>query len=83
MREAVESGLARVDALKPGQGFVEATAGARGEGANVVGFARGELGWRPSVGTALFGFGEATLGGSFDRGLAPAWMVGVGARVTW
>lgn len=45
----------------------------------MVGFARGELGWRPSSTSALFAFGEATL----STQLQPAWMAGVGARVAW
>lgn len=83
MREAVGAGLERAASLKPGQGYVELTAGARGEGASVVGFARGELGARVTPGLSLFGFGEATLTGGLDRGLTPGWMAGVGARLTW
>lgn len=68
-----------MDALKPGQGYAELTAGARGQGASIVGFARGELGWKPRSNIDLFTFGEATLA----RGAPPAWMAGLGARVTW
>lgn len=82
MREAVAAGLARVDALVPGTGYAEVTAGARGEGASVVGYVRGEVGARPTKNVSLFGFGEATLGGTFER-LTPGWMFGVGTRVTW
>lgn len=83
VREAIGAGLDRVDALKPGRGFAELTAGARGESASVVGFARGELGARLSVGASLFAFGEATVGGSMDLQLTPAWQAGVGFRSTW
>jgi hypothetical protein len=79
VREALSAGLDRVDALTPGQGFAEVTAGARGLGREVVGFARGEVGWKPAVNSALFAFGEA----SFGTQLQPAWMAGIGARVTW
>lgn len=82
MRDAVEAGLSRVDALKPGTGYAEVTAGARGEGASVVGYVRGEVGAKPVKNVSLFGFGEATLGGTFER-LTPGWMLGVGTRVTW
>lgn len=83
MREAVASGLNKVDLLPSGSGYAEVTAGARGEGRNVVGYARGELGWKPSGNVSLFGFGEASVGGSLGGSLTPAWMAGVGARVTW
>lgn len=82
MREAVEAGLARVDALKPGTGYAEVTAGARGEGTSVVGYVRGEAGAKPTRNVSLFAMGEATLGGTFER-LTPGWMLGVGTRVTW
>lgn len=79
MREAVASGLKRIDALRPGQGFAEVTGGARGDWlGGVVAFGRGEVGYKPSANTALFGFGEATGGGA-----TPGWMAGLGARVTW
>ncbi len=68
-----------MDLLKPGSGFAELTAGARGQGREVVGFARGELGARLSSSASLFAFGEATL----STQLQPAWMAGLGARVTW
>lgn len=68
-----------MDALKPGQGFAELTAGARGEGTSVIGFARGELGARLTPNASLFAFGEATV----STQLRPAWMAGIGARVTW
>ncbi len=45
----------------------------------MVGFARGELGWKPTASSALFAFGEATL----STQLQPAWMAGVGFRQTW
>lgn len=83
MREEVAAGLDRADALQPGQGYAELTAGVRGEGTSVVGFARGELGARVTPGLSLFAFGEATLTGGLDRGLTPGWMAGVGARLTW
>lgn len=76
-------GLDRVDALRPGQGYAELTAGARGEGASIVGFVRGEVGARVTPGLSLFGFGEATLGGQLGGPLTPGWMAGIGARVTW
>lgn len=79
MREAVEAGLSRVDALVPGTGYAEVTAGARGEGTSVVGYVRGEVGAKPTKNVSLFGFGEATVN---DR-LTPGWMLGVGTRVTW
>lgn len=79
VREALAAGLKRVDALVPGQGFAELTAGARGDFAGgLVGFARGELGYKPLTNLSLFAFGEATVGG-----MTPGWMAGVGGRVTW
>lgn len=79
VREEIRAGLDRVDALKPSQGFAEVTAGVRGDwSGGLVGFARGEVGWKPSANTAIFGFGEATGGGA-----TPGWMAGLGARVTW
>lgn len=79
MREGIRAGLERVEALKPGQGFAEATAGVRGDwSGGLVAFARGEVGFKPTSATALFGFAEATAGGA-----TPGWMAGVGARVTW
>jgi len=83
VREVVSAGLDRVEALKPDHGFAEVTAGARGEGASVVGYVRGELGAKLTPRVSLFGFGEATLGSSIGRGLTHGWMVGVGGRVTW
>lgn len=83
MREAVETGLAKVDALEVGRGFAELTAGARGEGGAVVGFARGEVGWRPASSVSLFGFGEATVSGASLSTMKPAWQAGLGARVAW
>ncbi|PZR17543.1 MAG: hypothetical protein DI536_04310 [Archangium gephyra] len=59
------------------------TAGARGEGTSIVGYARGELGWKPSGNVSLFGFGEATLSGTGFERMTPGWMAGVGARVSW
>lgn len=73
------SGLDRVDALKPGQGYAEFLAGVRGAGRDVVGFARGELGARLTPALSLFGFGEVTVGTQAP----PAWMAGIGGRVTW
>lgn len=65
--------------LKPGSGFAEFTAGARGEGGTFTSFARGELGARLTPGVSLFGYGEGTLGTS----LQPGWQAGLGARFTW
>lgn len=83
VREAIGAGLDRVDTLKPGSGFAELTAGARGEGTSVVGFARGELGARLTPGASLFAFGEATMGGELGRSLTPGWQAGVGFRGSW
>jgi hypothetical protein len=82
-REAIGAGLEHVDALKPGQGFAVITAGARGEGASIVGFARGEVGARLTPGLSLFGFGEATLAGQLGAPITPWWQAGVGLRATW
>lgn len=65
--------------LKPGSGYAELTAGARGAGGTVTSFLRGELGARLTPGVSLFGYGEGTLGTS----LQPGWQAGLGARVTW
>lgn len=68
-----------MDALAPGRGFAELTAGARGPWAGpAVAFARGELGAHLTPGLSLFGYGEATLGGAL-----PGWQAGLGARVRW
>lgn len=68
-----------MDTLKPGSGYAEVTAGARGLwSGEAVGFVRGEVGWKPLDHVGLFGFGEATFGGSL-----PGWQAGLGARVTW
>lgn len=79
MREAIESGLDRVDKLKPGQGFLDFSAGARGEGASVVGFARAEVGAKVTTNGSVFAFGEGTI----DSRLLPSWSAGVGARFSW
>lgn len=63
----------------PGTGFAEVSAGARGLGGSVVGYVRGEFGARLTPSASLFGFGEATL----NTQLQPAWLAGIGARVTW
>lgn len=83
MRAEVRQGLDRVDARAVGTGYAELTAGVRGlPGGDVLGFARGELGYRPTERLSVFGFGEAdvTLGG---RLLPPSWMAGVGARYSF
>lgn len=49
----------------------------------MTGYLRGEAGWKLTPRASLFGFGEATLAGELGRGLTPAWMVGIGGRVTW
>lgn len=69
--------------LLPGEGFAEVTAVARGEGSAVAALVRGELGFKPSANSELFGFGEVGLGGTLGGPLAPQWMAGVGARVRW
>ena len=79
MREEVRAGLDRVSLLPVGTGYAELSAGARGLGGSAVGFVRGEVGWRPAQRVSVFGFGEGTFGGP----LGPAWMAGVGARVSW
>lgn len=83
MREAVRAGLDKVDLLPAGAGYAELTAGARGEGASVVGYVRGELGWRPTGHVSLFGFGEAHVSGTGLERMTPGWMAGIGARVSW
>jgi hypothetical protein len=75
----VREGLTRVEALKPGSGFAELLAGARGNGAGVAAFARGELGWRLTPSASLFGFGDAAVA----PGTGPEWQAGVGFRATW
>lgn len=65
--------------LVPGQGFAEVLAGARGVGATVEAYARGELGVKFAPNGSAFAFGEATIA----PGLAPAWQAGIGARVAW
>lgn len=77
MRAEVRAGLDRVSLLPVGSGYAELSAGARGIGGEVVGFVRGEVGWRPAPSVSVFGFGEATFGGS----MGPGWMAGIGARV--
>lgn len=78
MREALRAGLDRVALLPVAGGYLEASAGARGAAGAVVGYVRGELGWRPVSRAAFFAFGEAELGRP-----GPAWAAGLGARVTW
>lgn len=82
MRAEVRQGLDRVALLPKGTGYAELSAGVRGVGGDVVGFARGELGWHPRDNLSLFAFGEAdvTLGG---RLLPPSYQAGVGLRVTF
>lgn len=79
MREAVRAGLDRVEALRPGHGFAEASAGVRGDGGGLVGFARGEVGARVDERLAVFAFAEAVMRPT----LTSDWMAGVGARLTW
>lgn len=74
----VRAGLAAVERLQPGSGFVELMAGARGGPSGLEAFARGELGLKFSPGGSAFAFGEATL----DR-QGPTWQTGIGARLTW
>lgn len=83
MRAEVRQGLDRVDLLPVGRGYAELSAGVRGTpGGDVLGYARGEVGYRPTSALSLFGFGEAdvTLGG---RLLPPSWMAGIGARYSF
>lgn len=66
-----------------GRGYAELSAGVRGlPGGDVLGFARGELGYRPTPNLSLFGFAEAdlTLSGRLQP---PSWMAGVGLRYSW
>lgn len=83
MRAEVRQGLDRVDLLPVGRGYAELTAGVRGlpEG-DVLGYARGELGYRPTSALSVFGFAEAdlTLGGRLQP---PGWMAGVGLRYSF
>ena len=62
------------------EGYAELRAGAQGVGLQFRDvFVRAEVGWKPTANSALFAFGEASATGF----AAPAWMAGVGARVTW
>jgi hypothetical protein len=74
----IREGLDKVDLLKPGEGFLDLTAGARGNGSGWAGFARGEAGWKFAPAGSAFAFGEAEYG---DAG--PAWQAGIGVRATW
>lgn len=75
----IRAGLLSVDALTPGHGFFDVTAGARGTLDAVEAFARGEVGWRFAPQGSAFAFGEATL----SHDLGAQWQAGVGARMTW
>jgi hypothetical protein len=75
----IREGLTKVDALKPGSGFLDLTAGARGDASGVAAFARGEAGWHFAPSGSAFAFGEALLG----PGAGPSWQAGVGVRATW
>lgn len=67
-----------MDLLPVGRGYAELSAGVRGlPGGEVLGFARGELGYRPTQHLSVFGFGDVTLGGRLQP---PAWMAGLGLR---
>jgi len=79
VRAEVRSGLDRAGRLDPGHGYAELSAGARGVGRGLAGFARGELGAKPTERLAVFAFAEALLPST----LTPEWQAGVGARVTW
>ena len=61
--------------MAPGAGFAELRAVA----SLAAWAARGEVGWRPREGVALFGFGEASgrWGGPVEA------VAGVGGRVAW
>lgn len=72
-------GLAKVEKLKPGGGYAELLAGARGVGTAVEGYARGELGWHLLPNAALFSFGEASV----RSGSPVGWQAGLGGRVSW
>ena len=75
----VRAGLDAVERLKPGSGYAELLAGARGgPAAGLEAFARAEAGWHLAPNAAAFAFGEAKLNSA-----GPAWQAGVGARVTW
>lgn len=75
----MRSGLDRVSLLPAGHGYAELSAGARGVGRGLAGFARGELGARATERLSVFAFVEALLPST----LTPEWQAGVGARVTW
>jgi hypothetical protein len=75
----IRAGLDKVDALKPGAGFAEVLAGARGGSSGLEGFARAEAGWHFMPQGSAFGFGEASISPTTGA----AWQAGVGARFTW
>lgn len=78
IRETVAQGLDKAQQLTPGHGALELAAGARGEGGQVVAFARGEVLARVSPGLSLFAFGEGA--GALDR---LGWSAGAGLRLRW
>lgn len=59
-----------------GGGFLDVTAGVRGIGTAVEGFAHAEAGWHFKQGAA-FAFGDASV----VPGLPATWQAGIGARL--
>ncbi len=75
MREAVRAGLDRVDALVPGHGFANLTAGVNQQwGGQLGAFVEAEVGFKPRENVDLFAFGKADLAGA---------SAGLGARLTF
>jgi hypothetical protein len=65
--------------LRPGSGYLDLLAGARGSGPDLAAFARSELGWHLGPSGAVFVQGEASK--PVDGALS--WQAGLGARFTW
>lgn len=65
--------------MKPGTGFFELAAGARGSPLGIEAYARGEAGMHILPNLSAFAFGEAAM----DARTGPAWQAGLAVRGTF
>lgn len=74
------AGLTKVDATKPGSGFVNLAAALAGVGLQAPALeARAELGVHPNANTSLFAFSDVKA----QWGQPVDWATGIGFRANW
>lgn len=66
----VADGLKRVDALKPGDGFVNFVGGVASQ---LGAFTRVEAGWQPKQDLSVYGYGQASSMAGFEAGAGLQW----------